>query len=194
MAPQIVQQLRAHSQYFEPFCGSMTVLFAKDSCSQETVNDLHGDLTNLAWCLQAEGSAIEIFDRSVRTLFSESMIKSLWRELADGSPAKCQTSIERISFSYSPGQCVTVSPVRVACVGTDFKLPCMARAWRFTPILAKSGRNMHRARPNMRASIVLDDSIRQHREHKRLRHNGMRRQQTWRAACSPLKNMRILAG
>lgn len=48
MAPLIVTELGKHTQYFEPFCGSMAVLFAKEPSQKETVNDLHGDLINLA--------------------------------------------------------------------------------------------------------------------------------------------------
>lgn len=51
LAPAIVQELGPHQAYFEPFCGSMAVLFAKDRSPHETVNDLHGDLINLAMVL-----------------------------------------------------------------------------------------------------------------------------------------------
>lgn len=85
MAPAIVQELGAHKQYFEPFCGSLAVVMAKPECAQETANDLHGDVTNLAWVLQDESLAIKLYDRAVRTLFAESMIKSIWRELGQTS-------------------------------------------------------------------------------------------------------------
>jgi DNA adenine methylase len=52
MAPEIVEQLGPHRCYWEPFCGSMAVLLAKPEVSQETVNDLHGDLINLGRCIQ----------------------------------------------------------------------------------------------------------------------------------------------
>lgn len=48
LAPRIVEVLGEHSAYWEPFCGSMAVLLAKPVASQETANDLHGDLYNLA--------------------------------------------------------------------------------------------------------------------------------------------------
>lgn len=38
MADEIVAELGKHTQYFEPFCGSMAVLLAKQEVSQETVN------------------------------------------------------------------------------------------------------------------------------------------------------------
>lgn len=52
LAPKIVEQLGPHRAYWEPFCGSMAVLLAKPEVSQETVNDLHKDLINMARCIQ----------------------------------------------------------------------------------------------------------------------------------------------
>lgn len=52
MAHRIVAEFGPHVAYWEVFCGSMAVLLAKQECSQETVNDLHGDLINLARCIQ----------------------------------------------------------------------------------------------------------------------------------------------
>ncbi len=48
MANVIVGALGPHSVYWEPFCGSMAVLLGKPPCKVEVVNDLHGDLVNLA--------------------------------------------------------------------------------------------------------------------------------------------------
>ena len=64
MAPDIVAQLGKHTQYFEPFCGSMAVLFGKPRSMHETVNDLHGDLINLALVLQGEKTAVERFSHA----------------------------------------------------------------------------------------------------------------------------------
>jgi DNA adenine methylase len=54
MAQEIVAAIGPHVTYWEPFCGSMAVLFAKPACRMETVNDLHGDLINLARVIQNE--------------------------------------------------------------------------------------------------------------------------------------------
>lgn len=75
LAPRIVEQLGEHLQYFEPFCGSMAVLFAKKPSRHETVNDLHGDLINLARCLQQEEIAIRLYERLQRTLVCEQLLK-----------------------------------------------------------------------------------------------------------------------
>ena len=53
LAPLIVAELGDHHTYFEPFCGSMSVLLAKPKCRMESVNDLHGDLVNLGRVIQS---------------------------------------------------------------------------------------------------------------------------------------------
>lgn len=54
MAPLIVQQLGNHRSFYDPFCGSCAVLFAKPVSSIEIVSDLHGDLVNLARILSGD--------------------------------------------------------------------------------------------------------------------------------------------
>lgn len=48
IADVIIRHIGEHSSYWEPFCGSMAVLLAKPAVRHEAVNDLHGDLLNLA--------------------------------------------------------------------------------------------------------------------------------------------------
>jgi len=74
LAPAIVTQLGKHTQYFEPFCGSMAVLLAKPPSQKETVNDLHGELINLAHILQRESTALELYERCSRTLMCEGLL------------------------------------------------------------------------------------------------------------------------
>ncbi len=71
LAPVIVEYLGPHKVYWSPFCGSMAVLFAKPGCEMETVNDLHGDLINLARVIQDKELAPELYDRLYRTLYAE---------------------------------------------------------------------------------------------------------------------------
>lgn len=87
MAPEIAAELGPHAQYFEPFCGSMAVLFAKEPSRNETVNDLHGDMINLARALQDESTAVPLYDRLQRTLFCEALIDDARRCLQDYEPA-----------------------------------------------------------------------------------------------------------
>ncbi len=81
LAPKVIQQLGKHTQYFEPFCGSMAVLFAKDPSQKETVNDLHADLTNLAFVLQRQSSAEDLYDRLQRALFSQELLQAARKSL-----------------------------------------------------------------------------------------------------------------
>lgn len=75
LAPQIVEQLGPHRCYWEPFCGSMAVLLAKEPATYESVNDLHGDLINLALVLQDRGKAEDLYGRAHRTLFHEGLCR-----------------------------------------------------------------------------------------------------------------------
>lgn len=88
LASQIVAELGPHAQYFEPFCGSMAVLLAKPPAKQETVNDLHGDLVNLARVLQMESSAHQLYEMLQRTLVCETILQDARQELehGDGPP------------------------------------------------------------------------------------------------------------
>lgn len=74
MAPLIVRELGKHTQYFEPFCGSMAVLFAKESSRQETVNDLHGDLINLALVIQDTKLGPGLYRRLRRSPLSDEIL------------------------------------------------------------------------------------------------------------------------
>lgn len=71
MADRIVEQLGPHKAYWEPFCGSLAVLFAKPVATMETVNDLNGDLINLARVVQDDSMSIRLFERCHRTLCAE---------------------------------------------------------------------------------------------------------------------------
>ena len=73
LAPTIVEELGLHRVYWEPFCGSMAVLLAKPPCVMETVNDLHGDLVNLARVIQHPEHGPRLYRRLRRTLMAESL-------------------------------------------------------------------------------------------------------------------------
>jgi DNA adenine methylase len=81
MAPLIVAELGKHTQYFEPFCGSMAVLFAKEPSQKETVNDLHGELINLARVIATEWAAEKLYHRLAVTPFSEGLLDDARAEL-----------------------------------------------------------------------------------------------------------------
>lgn len=71
LAPKIVELLGPHKTYWEPFCGSMAILLAKPPCVMETVNDLHGDLINLARVVRDEKLAPKLYRKLRRTLMHE---------------------------------------------------------------------------------------------------------------------------
>lgn len=75
LAPRIIEQLGPHAAYWEPFCGSMAVLLAKEPARAETVNDLHGDLVNLARVIQDEDACPRLYWRLRRTLTSEALFR-----------------------------------------------------------------------------------------------------------------------
>lgn len=75
MAPLIVEIMGLHRVYWEPFCGSMAVLMAKPACSMETVNDLHGDLINLARVIQDKELGFQLYDKLSRTLCAEQFFR-----------------------------------------------------------------------------------------------------------------------
>lgn len=75
MAPDIVKQLGPHTQYFEPFCGSLAVLLAKEKSNYETASDLHVDIVNLARVLKDEELALKLYGMTARTIFCESLLE-----------------------------------------------------------------------------------------------------------------------
>ncbi len=46
LAPWICEYIPKHNVYLEPFAGSLAVLFNKERCHIETVNDLNGEVVN----------------------------------------------------------------------------------------------------------------------------------------------------
>jgi DNA adenine methylase len=71
LAATIVAELGKHRVYWEPLCGSMAVLMVKPACVMETVNDIHGDLVNLARVIQHETMGPRLYRRFRRTLMAE---------------------------------------------------------------------------------------------------------------------------
>ena len=88
IAADIVAEIGAeigdHRVYWEPFCGSMAVLFAKSACVMETVNDLHRDLINLARVVQDDTEGPRLFGRLSRTAMHESLFRDASESIADG--------------------------------------------------------------------------------------------------------------
>jgi len=86
LASRIVEELGPHRAYWGLCCGSLAVEFAKPPCSMETVVDLHGDVTNLAFVLQEDDLAVRLFEKLNRTLLSRELyLKSA--EVIKSNPA-----------------------------------------------------------------------------------------------------------
>lgn len=90
LAPEIAKESGEHRAYWEPFCGSMAVLLSKPQCSMETVNDLHGDLVNLARTIQHEIEGPRLYRRLRRMVMSA----ELFNESAE--------IIHREAFEHTP--------------------------------------------------------------------------------------------
>jgi DNA adenine methylase len=105
LAPKIVKELGPHDNFFETFCGSMAVLLVKEPSRQETVCDLHGHLTNLAWVIQDGAMAAELYDRLTRTLFCESMLVEAIARLKANTPSSCLPDIESAYWFFIHSWC-----------------------------------------------------------------------------------------
>lgn len=100
LAPRIVRELGRHKSYVEPFCGSMAVLLKKPRSSMETVNDLHGDLINLARVLANETAAIALYTRASRVLMHEEL-QSECRQAVFESDCEPAPSIEGVTPEHT---------------------------------------------------------------------------------------------
>ena len=97
LAPRIVEMLGKHVSYWEPFCGSLAVLFAKPVSTIETANDLHGDLINLCRVLKCEKTAIELYGRASRMVMHEDLFTEAAQRYRDrgNNPADDEPDIDR---------------------------------------------------------------------------------------------------
>lgn len=93
VASQIVPHFGEHHAYWELFCGSMAMLFAKEECRQETVVDLHGDLINLARVVRDRSMVQELEWILRRTLVHEGIYHDAIKYLKDpaNSHGNCPT-------------------------------------------------------------------------------------------------------
>lgn len=75
LADDIIAEIGPHTQYFEPFCGAMSVLLAKKPSQKETANDLHGNLTCLARVIKDIDSAERLYARLQTVVMAEGILK-----------------------------------------------------------------------------------------------------------------------
>jgi DNA adenine methylase len=72
LAPRIVSLMRPHRCYWEPFVGGISVVLVKPPAPMETINDLNGEITNLARVLASPACA-DLYGRLQRTVMSEQL-------------------------------------------------------------------------------------------------------------------------
>ncbi len=95
LAAEIVRELGPHRVYWEPFCGSMATLIVKPPCVMETVNDLHGDLINLARVIQDGTLGPQLYRRLRRTLMHETLHReAASRQNSRGYIADCPADLD----------------------------------------------------------------------------------------------------
>ncbi len=93
LGEDIAVELGTHSQFIDLACGSLAVLLAKQPATKETVNDLHGDITNLAYVVQHQPAAELLYERLQRVVLAEGILdeasarltKIGWPEVVDGA-------------------------------------------------------------------------------------------------------------
>ena len=102
MAPLVVKQLGEHRAYYEPFCGSCAVVFAKPHSSIEIVNDLHGDLTNLARVLASDDWR-ELYETADRFLLCQEWLSEITPAFAEdfaGEGPDVQRAAQYLAISW----------------------------------------------------------------------------------------------
>lgn len=90
LASEIIEAIGDHVCYWEPFCGSMSVLLAKEPSTMETVNDAYGHLINLALVLQDPELSLQLYANVSRVLMHEGIFFAeavkVKTDLPEGSP------------------------------------------------------------------------------------------------------------
>lgn len=85
LAGRIVAEAGKHSVWWEPFCGSLAVTLSKPPCRQETVNDLYGDVVNLARVLADREQAEQMYARLYPIIPGQMMHKEAKARLVEDS-------------------------------------------------------------------------------------------------------------
>jgi DNA adenine methylase len=99
LAPAIAEELGPHRAFFDAFCGSMAPLLCKPPATMEVVNDLHGDLINLARVVQSAEHGPPFYRRLRRTLASEEAFLAAAAALCEPAPGGDGVDPER-AYAY----------------------------------------------------------------------------------------------
>lgn len=120
LAPRIVEAMRPHAAYWEPFAGSMAILLAKPPSRFETVSDLHGDLIHLARTLAHPTAGPALYRRLRRTLCSEALFReAIDKVRTDPAPGPDALDLDRAAayFVVSWQGLNGVAGTRTTCTG-----------------------------------------------------------------------------
>lgn len=85
MAEDIIAEAGPHTQWFNPCCGALSIELTKAPSQKETVNDLHGDITNLARVLQDIDAAEKMYGRLQRVVMCDGLLDDAGKYLASGA-------------------------------------------------------------------------------------------------------------
>ena len=101
LTSDIVNLMRPHRCYWEPMCGGVSVILGKTPCAMETLNDLHGDLVNMARVIQHDRLGPMFYRRLRRTMMSETLhaeAAERWKDRGN-TPAGDAPDMER-AYDY----------------------------------------------------------------------------------------------
>lgn len=104
LAPRIIEQFGDHKSFADSACGSCAVPLGKSICRQQNIlNDLHGDLVNLARVI-ASDQWVLLYRRLMRTLMHDDLFEEA-KAMAPGdhydpAPAVNQVGPEHIERAY----------------------------------------------------------------------------------------------
>lgn len=101
LAPLICQEIGRPRLFWNEFAGSLAVTLAMKPCQSETVNDLHGNVINLARVIQREDTAVKMFDRVQRTMMHEDLFNDAAARFRERGnvPASDEPDFER-AYDY----------------------------------------------------------------------------------------------
>lgn len=103
MLQHILPLIPKHSRYSESFCGGAAVLFAKEPCDSEVINDLNGELINFYWMAQVYYSDLKAYiDKSLHSRDIHSHAKHINTHPSFFSPVERAWAVWVLSkLSYS---------------------------------------------------------------------------------------------
>ena len=99
LASDIVAEMGAHRAFYDLGCGSLAVTLAKPVSSHETVVDLHWHLINLARVIQELSTAVELYERLVRTVCSEEIFDRS-RAVIEDKPMLEEDQLGDVDLAY----------------------------------------------------------------------------------------------